>query len=423
VTRPARVLIPLGLAVCLSLYGDLTLYAVLATQVDAVGLTLGSLGIMLSINRLIRLPANPLAGAIVDRWGRRRPFLLGLSLGVLTTAAYGTVRGFGPFLIARLLWGIAWALINVSGTSMVLDVSDHLRRGRNTGAFTTWIQLGFAVGPLLGGLLVDSLGFQPAMLTGALVSGAGLLVAALTLPETAPPAAPSADRPDRRAPWPGHGARSLRRIQTAIGSNRPLLGAATLHLIILFASEGVTLSTLTVLLQQRLQPTLTFSGLVLGTASAAGAVLAGRALVVGATGPLAGYLSDRFTGRRRTITGGLVVGIAGFIILAMTTSLGAIISGVALGALCTGAVLAGLTAWIGDLTPAGRQGAVVGAYATAGDIGSTAGPLVAFALLGFTGLESVYLLCALILTAGLLVVWRLRPSTVPHAATAPRSSP
>ena len=33
---PSRVLLPLGAAVCLSLFGDLTLYAVLVTQLDAV---------------------------------------------------------------------------------------------------------------------------------------------------------------------------------------------------------------------------------------------------------------------------------------------------------------------------------------------------------------------------------------------------
>jgi MFS family permease len=419
VSRPARVLVPLGLAVCLSLYGDLTLYAVLATQVDKVGLTLGSLGIMLSINRLIRLPGNPLAGVVIDRWGRRRPFLLGLSLGVLTTAAYSMVRGFWPFLIARLLWGVAWALINVSGTSMVLDISDEMRRGRNSGAYTTWIQLGFALGPLMGGFLVDALGFRPAMLTGALVSAIGLLVAAVTLPETAPPADSPTAPQDRSVSWTGRAARSIDRLRSALASNRPLVGVATVHLIILFASEGVTLSTVTILLQQRLHGTLALRGFILGTASAAGALLAGRALVVGATGPLAGYLSDRFTGRQWTIAGGLLLGILGFTLLATTSSVAAVIAGVALGALCTGAVLAGLTAWVGDLTPPGRQGAVIGAYATAGDIGSTAGPLVAFGLLGVATLESVYLLSALALAAGLLILWRFSAAGSPAPARKP----
>ena len=217
--RPARVLFPLGLAVCLSLYGDLTLYAVLVTQLDVVGLTLASVGIMLSVNRLVRIPGNPLGGLLVDRFGRRPLFLLGMLLGALTTASYGLLRGFWPFLAARALWGVAWIFIHVSGMSMVLDISTPATRGRLTGVYTTWQQIGFALGPLLGGLLVDAAGFRPAMLVGAGLTAVGLLVAALALPETVParirpargwagsgrPGRPAAARclPARRPPQPG----------------------------------------------------------------------------------------------------------------------------------------------------------------------------------------------------------------------------
>ena len=95
--NPRRVLLPLGLAVCLSLFGDLTLYAVLPSQREVVGLSLASVGVMLGINRLIRLPGNPLIGARFDRVGRRRLFLLGMALGTCSTLGYGLVTGFLPF--------------------------------------------------------------------------------------------------------------------------------------------------------------------------------------------------------------------------------------------------------------------------------------------------------------------------------------
>lgn len=64
-----RGLIALGLAVCLSLFGDLTLYAVLVTQLETTGLALGAVGIMLGINRLIRIPGNLLGGLLpVPSW-------------------------------------------------------------------------------------------------------------------------------------------------------------------------------------------------------------------------------------------------------------------------------------------------------------------------------------------------------------------
>ena len=56
-----KLIIPLGLAVCLSCFGDLTLFASLVTRLDVVGITLAQVGIILSIHRLIRIPGNPLA--------------------------------------------------------------------------------------------------------------------------------------------------------------------------------------------------------------------------------------------------------------------------------------------------------------------------------------------------------------------------
>ena len=240
-------LIPLGLAVCLSLYGDLTLYAVLATQVDAVGLTLGSLGIMLSINRLVRLPGNPLAGVVVDRWGRRRPFLVGLSLGVITTAAYGVVRGFGPFFLTRLLWGVAWALINVGGYTMILDRSTPADRGRMTGFYQVSYMLGLSISPILGGTLTDALGFRPAVRVCAAISSVGLAVAFAALPETRPPSGGSHTGGSRAIPrWSlAELVRGLRRV------DRRILLAGYIYLVTFFVSNGVLMSTISLYLGQR----------------------------------------------------------------------------------------------------------------------------------------------------------------------------
>jgi MFS family permease len=62
-------------------------------------------------------------------------------------------------------------------------------------------------------------------------------------------------------------------------------------------------------------------------------------------------------------------------------------------------VLAVLAAYVGDITPPGRQGVVMGTYATAGDIRMAAGPFLAFALVSVMDLRWVYLLCTIILEA------------------------
>src|SRR5512136_2374009 len=122
-------ILPIGLAAALSLFGDLSLFAGLVTQLDVVNLTLAQVGIILSVHRLVRIPGNLVVGYLQDRLGRRGPFVVGMLLAVVSTAAYGLVTGFWPFLLSRVVWGVAWALINVCGTTMVLDHSSETDRG------------------------------------------------------------------------------------------------------------------------------------------------------------------------------------------------------------------------------------------------------------------------------------------------------
>ncbi|MCL7454998.1 MAG: MFS transporter, partial [Anaerolineae bacterium] len=181
-----------------------------------------------------------------------------------------------------------------------------------------------------------------------------------------------------------------------------------LYLIVQFTGEGVVLATISLLLQQRFGTEVALGSIVLGVASAGGVVLGMRSLLAAMAGPLAGHLSDTSTGRGPVIAAGLVAGLAGFGLLAYATSLGLVALGVALGALGSGAILSALPALVGDLAPAGRQGAVMGVYAAAGDVGSTAGPFLAFALVTVVDLRWVYLLCSLAFLAGLGLVWPRR---------------
>ncbi|NOX61591.1 MAG: MFS transporter [Chloroflexi bacterium] len=401
---PSRVLWPLGIAVTLSLFGDLTLYAVLVTQLSVVGFSLAAAGVMLGVNRLVRIPGNPVGGLLLDRWGRRRLFLLGMALGAISTLAYAFVYGFWPFLAARLLWGAAWVLINVGGMTMALDVSNASNRGRVLGVYNTWVLLGLAAGPLAGGFLVDALGFRTAMMICAGLTAAGFVVAWVALPETSSASERLAGRSWRQR-------LALKRIAArfsilpTLRQGSALAIAALLFMIVMFVGEGITLSTISLLLQQQFGHSAALDGWMIGVAALGGLFLGLRSLLAGAAGPLAGHLSDRRGARKPLIGLGLLLGALGFTLLAYAASLLWIAVAIVLLATGGGAAQAVLAALAGDAAPAHRQGMVMGAFATAGDIGSMAGPFVAFALAAWVGLRPVYLLSAGLLLLGL---WLLR---------------
>ncbi len=404
-----RILLPLGLAVCLSLFGDLTLYAVLPGQRQTVGLSLAAVGVMLGANRLIRIPGNPLVGLAYDRLGRRRLFLLGMSFAVLSTLGYGFVSGFLPYLLTRLMWGAAWTLINVGGLAMLHDLSTVDNRGQLSGAYNGWILGGFAVGPLMGGVLVDLIGFRALMRIYAATTAVGWLIAVVWLPETHRRRSDRDPRPNacrsRQSVWSGLD-QLVQRARRALRREPRLPDLLLLTLLFQFAGEGVALSTFNLLLEQRFGHTLNVGTITLGIASVSGVLAALRSVTAGAIGPLAGRLTDRRQERTSALAVSMAVGIGGFLLLALTESLTAIVSGILLSALSAGVGMAALSATLGDMTTEEQRGILVGTYATAGDCGSAAGPLLAYALASVVPLTWAYGICALAFGAGLILLRR-----------------
>jgi len=94
-------------------------------------------------------------GALGDRFGRRRIFLLGVGGFALASAGCGMAASPGQLVVARAVQGIAAALL-VPGSLALLSASfEEKRRGRAIGTWSGFSAITAAVGPLLGGWLVD----------------------------------------------------------------------------------------------------------------------------------------------------------------------------------------------------------------------------------------------------------------------------
>lgn len=416
-----RVLIPLGSAVVLSLAGDQTLYATLATQADVVGISVASVGLMLAVNRLVRIPGNPLGGVLVDRFGRRWPFIAGMFLGTLSTVACTVVHGFWPLLATRALWGISWILINISGLSMILDITVPENRGRINGLYQFAYLLGLSVTAMGGGFLVDALGFRMAVLVCACLTSAGLLVALLALPETAPGRARAAygvaGRSTYSLSWMTLAGpmRQIRRSWRGLDSR--VYVVTTLYSIARFAGHGIIMSTMSLLLFQRFGDTIELGSRVFGVPSVAGILVGFGPLMGMLVGPVAGHLSDSPRGRWRVIGAGFACGIIGFALLFLDTSLWLIVAGRLVAAVADGILAPTMVAQAGDLSPSGKQGVVMGLYSAGGDVGGTIGPILAYAVAETIDLSWVYLFCGVLYIVATLLTWRVgRQSALPDEA-------
>ncbi len=366
--------------------GDATLYVVLPTHTAEAGISLASVGILLGVNRAVRLLTNGPAGLAYDRWPRRWLFVPSLFVGALSTALYAATRGFWPLMAGRLLWGLAWSGIWVGGATVILDVTTGQDRGRLTGLYQIWFFLGAGFGALAGGVLTDQVGYTATMWIAAGLTALGGLAAWIWLPET------RGMRQNDVAPRPNWDGPKL-------GANRRLWLAASLQAANRFVIAGVLMATMGLLVQDRLGS----AGVLLGVATLTGLLTAGRTSLSMLAAPVAGAASDRLGSRWQVCAWALAIGAAGMALAAQPAP-AAILAGIALAAVASGGIQTLATALTGDLVSQDQRGRAIGLLYTAGDLGSALGPPVAYALLPWLTLTGVYGLCAALFALQLLVV-------------------
>jgi EmrB/QacA subfamily drug resistance transporter len=105
-----------------------------------------------------------LAGALSDRYGRRRIYSIGLAGFAITSGLCGLAPTLEALVVFRLLQGAAGALMVPGALSIITQTFSDSERGRAFGIWTSATAALALIGPVAGGLLVDSVGWRFAFL-------------------------------------------------------------------------------------------------------------------------------------------------------------------------------------------------------------------------------------------------------------------
>ncbi|WP_028815061.1 MFS transporter [Streptomyces flavidovirens] len=133
------------------------------------------------------------AGSAADRYGRKKMLVAGLALFGIGSLVAGLAQSSAQLIAARAGMGIGGALLITTTLAVVVQIFDDAERVKAIGLWSTVNSLGFAVGPLIGGVMLDHFWWGAIFLINIPVAITGLVAVVSLVPESK---SKQGDRPD-----------------------------------------------------------------------------------------------------------------------------------------------------------------------------------------------------------------------------------
>ncbi|MEV4685168.1 MFS transporter [Streptomyces kurssanovii] len=131
-----------------------------------------------------------LAGSVADRVGRRRVFMIGLVFFTLGSLLCSLAQNLESLVAFRMVQAVGGSMLNPVAMSIITNTfTDPRERARAIGVWGGVVGISMAAGPLVGGLLVDGVGWRSIFWVNLPVGLAALLLTWRYVPESRAPKA------------------------------------------------------------------------------------------------------------------------------------------------------------------------------------------------------------------------------------------
>jgi len=390
--KERRQIVVVGIVTALTLFGDSMLYIVLPVYWKEAGLdALWQVGVLLSVNRLVRLPLNPLIGWLYHRMSLRTGLFMSVGLAALTTVGYGIFEGFVLWIALRAVWGIAWSLLRMGGYLTVIRYSDDSNRGRLMGTYNGLWRLGSLVGVLFGGVLVPMIGLQSVSILFGIMALIGLPLIALSISEGKASGTHRLDSP-RGA---GDSVWSLQVKKIVISG------------LIISLLHAVFGATLTYLIDTSHPGGIPWFGWMIGSTALGGVLTALRCAWEPFLASWFGHHTDGPRGRLPLFMVSLAGAAAGYALLPWQLPIGIWIGIVIFVMITSTALGTVMDAMASDAAKKTSVITVMTAYSVSTDLGAAIGPTLIYWVVGLQyGMTSMYLACAAVFIGIGLWYWQ-----------------
>jgi len=127
----------------------------------------------------------PIFARMSEMFGRKLLYIAGYALFTAASLLCGLALDVRLLIAFRLLQGVGGGLLGANSLTILAKAAGPHRRGRAMGLFATAQAVGVSVGPVVGGLLLSTLGWRWVFWVSIPFGLAGIILGWLVLPQTA----------------------------------------------------------------------------------------------------------------------------------------------------------------------------------------------------------------------------------------------
>lgn len=173
--------------ICLSVFPFMIcsgiVYSILSLYIEGLGASRSQIGMVYTFGATSGAITAPFLGKLSDKLGRKTVLIGSMCLFSLVFLGYALCNHYRQLFIVQMGEGMAWAAIGASATAFVADLVPEKRRGWALGMYNTAWNLGWIIGPTLGGFLAEITGFKITFLICVFIMAVGVILGILLLPK------------------------------------------------------------------------------------------------------------------------------------------------------------------------------------------------------------------------------------------------
>ncbi|MEA5598042.1 MFS transporter [Rivularia sp. UHCC 0363] len=152
-----------------------SLLPTLPLYVEEIGATKQQIGVVMGSFAIGLLLFRPFLGQLADKRGRKIVLIIGILSAAIAPIGYNFVQSIPLLMVVRAFHGISIAAFSTGFLALVADIAPVENRGELIGYMSLVNPLGLAIGPALGGYLMEAYGYTPLFILSSTLACLGLL--------------------------------------------------------------------------------------------------------------------------------------------------------------------------------------------------------------------------------------------------------